>query len=205
LLCDRARGGNWVVNPTAGKVFNRGWFEIVDAVPSGGRTVRFWDLAASEKKLAKDDPDFTAGVKMKRVGDTYFVLDCIEEQMGPAATDERILNTASQDGRTVEVRWEMEGGASGKRDNRYLVSKLAGYDARGVRPQGDKLTRAKELSAQALAGNVKLLRAPWNERWLTHMHGQPDLAHDDIMDASSGAFNELAAALPRRQGGSYSG
>jgi hypothetical protein len=27
--------------------------------------------------------------------------------------------------------------------------------------------------------------------WLNHMHGQPDLPHDDIMDASSGAFNEL--------------
>lgn len=205
LLGDRDRGGNWLVKPTAGKVFNRNWFEIVDAVPGGGRTVRFWDLAASEKKLAKDDPDFTAGVKMTRVGDMYYVVDCIEERMGPAETDSLMLNTASQDTRTVDVRWEMEGGASGKRDNRYIAVKLVGYDARGVRPQGDKLTRAKGLSAQALAGNVKLVRGSWNERWLNHMHGQPDLAHDDIMDASSGAFNELTPARPQRQGGSYLG
>lgn len=205
LLGDRDRGGNWLVKPTAGKVFNRGWFGIVDAAPAGGKTIRFWDLAASEKKLAKDDPDYTAGVLMRRVGDLYYVLDCIDEREGPAAIDELMLNTASQDGKSVAVRWEMEGGASGKRDNRYLAGKLAGYDARGVRPQGDKLTRARALSAQALAGNVKLLRGPWNGPWLTHMHGQPELAHDDIMDASSGAFNELTPATMRRTGGTYTG
>jgi predicted phage terminase large subunit-like protein len=68
---------------------------------------------------------------------------------------------------------------------------LVGYDGRGIKPQGDKITRAKALAAQSLAGNVKLLRGSWNDMWLNHMHGQPDLPHDDIMDASSGAFNEL--------------
>ena len=53
-------------------------------------------------------------------------------------------------------------------------------------------SRAKPLAAQAEAGNVKLVRGPWNEAWLRHMHGQPDLPHDDIMDASSGAFGELS-------------
>lgn len=195
LLGDKERGGNWLVKPTAGKVFNRTWFEIVDAVPAGGRTVRFWDLAASEKKVVKDNPDFTANVKMRRVGDQYFILDAFEEQLEPAETDDAIVNTASQDGVEVDVRWEMEGGASGKRDNRYIVSLLARYDARGIRPQGDKLVRARGLSSQARAGNVKLLRGAWNDRWLTHMHGQPDLAHDDTMDASSGAFNELVGEV----------
>lgn len=205
LLGDRDRGGNWLVRPSAGKVFNRAWFEIVDAAPAGGWTVRFWDLAASEKKLAKDDPDYTAGVKMRRVGDTYYVLDCIEERLDPAQVDRVLRNTAGQDGQAVMVRWEMEGGASGKRDNRYIATLLAGYDARGRRPQGDKITRARGLSAQALAGNVKLVRGPWNERWLTHMHGQPDMVHDDIMDASSGAFNELVRMDRLTTGGSYQG
>lgn len=183
--------GNWLVRPAAGKVFNKGWFEIVDAVPAGGVTVRFWDLAASEKKVASDDPDYTASCLMRRVGDTYFVMDATNERIEPAATDTLMRNTQAQDGLSVRVRWEMEGGASGKRDNRYIATLLAGYDARGVRPQGDKITRARGLSAQALAGNVKLLRGAWNQRWLTHMHGQPDLPHDDEMDAASGAFNEL--------------
>jgi len=191
LLGDKVRGGNWLVKPTAGKVFNKSWFEIVDAVPAGGRTVRFWDLAASEKKMAGDDPDFTASTKMKRVGDIYYILDCTEEQMDPARTDKQMKATASQDGLSTEVRFEMEGGASGKRDMRYIVSMMAGYDVVGVRPQGDKIVRAKPLASQAEAGNIKLLKGAWNQHWLNHMHGQPDLAHDDIMDSSSGAFNIL--------------
>lgn len=183
--------GNWLVKPAAGKVFNRSWFEIVDAVPAGGYTVRFWDLAASEKKIASSDPDYTADVKMKLVNDTYYILDSNEDRMEPAATDTAMKNRALQDGKAVSVRFEMEGGASGKRDARTIVSMLDGFDIKGVRPQGDKITRSKGLASQALAGNVKLLRGSWNDRWLNHMHGQPDLAHDDTMDASSGAYNEL--------------
>lgn len=191
LLGDQKRGGNWKIKPAAGKVFNRDWFEIVDAVPAGGREVRFYDLAATEKKLATDDPDNTASVKMKKVAGIYYVLDCTEEALDPARIDAAIRNRASQDGFSVAIRFEVEGGASGKRDARSIVTMLAGYDVKGIRPQGDKLLRSKPLAAQALAGNVKLLRGSWNERWLNHMHAIPDGKHDDIHDASAGAFNEL--------------
>ena len=192
-LVDRERllGGNWKIKPAAGKVFNRGWFEIVDAAPAGGRTVRFWDLAATEKTVAKDDPDYTAGVKIRRVGDVYYILDAIAVQEAPGRVDTLIKNTASQDGIPVAVRFEREGGASGVRDARNTVSMMAGYDVRAVSPQGDKVTRAKGLAAQAEAGNVKIVRGPWNDRYLRTLHAFPDGAHDDEVDASSGAFNDL--------------
>lgn len=197
-LVDRERllSGNWKIVATAGKIFNRAWFEIVDAVPAGGEEVRFWDLAATEKKmLAKtnrtNDPDYTAGNKMKVVSGVYYVLDATAEQIGPTDADNLIKNTASQDGKRCKVRWEIEGGASGVRDNLHLAQMLAGFDCGGVRPEGDKIVRAKPFAAQAEVGNVKLLRGEWNNRWLNHMHGQPDIAHDDEMDAASGAFNEL--------------
>ena len=191
LLGDKQRGGNWKIVPAAGKIFNKSWFEIVDAVPAGLTIIRFWDLAATTKKLKKDDPDFTASVKMGKFQGIYYILDCTAEQIDPAETDRTMKNQASQDGSDIAQRWEQEGGASGKRDNVHIVSNLVGYDGVGIKPQGDKITRAKPLAAQSLAGNVKLLRGPWTEVWLNHMHGQPDLPHDDIMDASSGAFNEL--------------
>ncbi|MGB5052678.1 MAG: phage terminase large subunit, partial [Caldilineaceae bacterium] len=192
-------GGNWKVRPEAGKVFNREWFEIVDALPDRLSTVcRFWDLAATEKKV-KGDPDFTASVKMCRIGATYYIADCTENRINPAKTDEAMKNIASYDGRAVAIRFEQEGGASGKRDAASIVKNLDGFDVRPVLPQGDKLTRARGLAAQAYAGNVKLLRGQWNDRWLNHMHGQPDLAHDDIMDASSGAYNILSAGTGRRK------
>jgi hypothetical protein len=40
LLGDKKLGGNWKIKPAAGKVFNRGWFEIVEAVPSHERKRR---------------------------------------------------------------------------------------------------------------------------------------------------------------------
>lgn len=189
LLGDGLRGGNWKIEPAAGKVFNKAWFEIVDAVPAGGRELRFWDLAATSKKTA----DFTASCKGKIISNITYILDATNDQIDPARTDETIKNTAGQDGKQVAVRWEQEGGASGKRDTYHIVSMMAGYDARGISPQGDKITRAKPLAAQALAGNVKLLRGSWNERWLNHMHAQDGkpTTHDDEMDAASGMYSEL--------------
>jgi predicted phage terminase large subunit-like protein len=168
-------------------VFNRSWFEIVDAVPAGGQIVRFWDLAATEKKSA----DFTASCKGKILNGITYILDATNEQIDPAKTDAAMKNTASQDGKDVSVRFEREGGASGKRDAWHIVTNIQGFDVRGISPQGDKVMRAKPLAAQALAGNVKLLRGLWNERWLNNMHGFPDLEHDDETDAASGMYTEL--------------
>lgn len=195
---ERLLRGNWKIRPAAGKVFNRAWFEIVDAVPAGGRECRFWDFAATEKELQGDDPDFTAGVKIRVVNGVYYVLDSIAVQANPAEVDRLFVNTSRQDAAVAAeaeipycVRWEIEPGSAGIRENRRLVQMLAGIDAAGRRSTGDKITRAKPLAAQAQVGNVKLLRGSWNERWLAHMHGQPDLKHDDEMDASAGAAAEL--------------
>lgn len=203
LLGDGTRGGNWKVKPAAGKVFNKAWFEIVDAVPMGGQIIRFWDLAATAKK----DADSTASCKGKILNGIIYIYDATNDQIDPASTDNAMKNTANQDGKEVAIRFEQEGGASGKRDARYIVTMLAGYDVRGIIPQGDKILRAKPLAAQALAGNVKLLRGSWNERWLKHMHaqdGKPE-THDDEMDAASGMYNEALKGASRKQARSMQG
>jgi len=84
-----------------------------------------------------------------------------------------------------------------------LAGLLPGMDARGVRPRGDKIQRARGLSAQSEAGNVKLLEALWTEQWLDHMHAVPDGAHDDIMDGSSGAFNALRSQYKKPGASQY--
>lgn len=192
LLGDGKRGGNWKVKPAAGIIFNRAWFEIVDAVPAGGKEIRRWDLAATIKKTS----DFTASCKGKIVNEVVYILDATNDKIDPAGTDNQMKNTATQDGRQCAVRWEREGGSAGVRDTNHIVKLLAGFDARGIPSTGDKITRAKPLAAQALAGNVKLLRGPWNERWLNHMHeqdGKPS-THDDEMDAASGLYDDLLHA-----------
>jgi len=202
LLGDARRGGNWKIKPAAGKVFNRAWFEIVDAVPFGGKVVRYWDFAATEKEISqakkKNDPDYTASTKAKYIDGITYILDMTNEQIGPARTNTAMKNIAEQDGRTVAIRFEQEGGASGKRDAYNVVTALQGFDIQGIPSTKDKVRRAQPLAAQALAGNVKLLRGPWNEEFLVQMHGFPDLKHDDIPDATSGCYNALVG--PRYAG-----
>jgi len=195
---ERLLKGNWRVRPAAGNLFNRVWFPIIDEIPWGGVECRFWDLAASTRKTA----DFTAGVKIRRIRGTYFITDVIKVQAGPADIDQLMLNTAVADYQNAResstgytVRWEIEGGASGKRDDHRLRQMLRAFDCGGVRPQGDKIVRAKPLAAASQQGDIRLLKGNWNEEWLTHMHHQPDWSHDDIMDASTGAYNALSGTM----------
>jgi terminase large subunit-like protein len=60
---------------------------------------------------------------------------------------------------------------------------------------GDKLTRFGPFSSQCRAGNVKILRGPWNEDLFHVLEGFPDLAHDDEVDACSGALEMLNAEM----------
>jgi len=205
MLGDPVRGGNWRIKDSAGNVFNRAWFKIVDAVPAGGTVVRRWDFAATEKELTKADPDYTASCLMLRVGASFYILDATAEQIGPAEIERTFKNTAEQDRarcaaeeREYLLRWEMEGGSAGKRDTYRLISELQGYDARGIKSTGDKITRAKPLAVQAEAGNVYLLRGPWIERWLTQMNAIPDWPHDDEMDAAAGAYFDLTTGRVRK-------
>ena len=101
------------------------------------------------------------------------------------------MKTAAEDGVNCAIRWEREGGASGKRDSLHLVTMLRGYDAEGVPPQGDKIQRAKPLASQAKAGKVALLYGDLNEQFKNALHSFPDSSHDDIPDSASSCFNCL--------------
>lgn len=186
---ERLLRANHKIKPAAGKVFNRDWFPIRDDIPGIVRTVRFWDFAATEKKRKLGAA--TASVKMCLDAHGRFgVLDVTEDWIGPAEVDDHAVAVARQDGLVVAQRWEEEGGSSGKRSSATLAGKMAGLDCAGVRPTGDKLERSRPLAAQTKAGNVWLLRAAWNDRFLTHMHNIPD-GRFDIHDAAAGSFNEL--------------
>lgn len=198
---DRARllHGNWKAKYTAGKVFRGEWFDIVDpaAVPELKFIVRFWDLASTEadyRVVGKaTEPCYTASVKLgtdSKKGD-FWVLDATENHWSPGETNKNILNIATQDGPTTWVRWEIEGGASGKRDNYELGVMLQHFNANGVRPKGDKLTRAKPLSQAVYNRRVHLVKSKWNSNFINRLSDFPDAKIKDLVDAASGAFYEL--------------
>ena len=199
---ERLLRGNWDIKFEKGTFFSRVWFEVVDFAPKCTGVVRFWDLAATEATYNKQ-ACYTAGVKMGKVGTTYYVLDVIAEKFDPARTNELIAATARQDGKNVVVRWEREPGASGKRDSYTLMNLLDGFDAIGVIPDASKLVRAKPFAAAAYRGDVKLVRGEWNDRYLGWLQAFPAGAVKDPIDASSGAYNYLVETVPGETGCLY--
>jgi predicted phage terminase large subunit-like protein len=190
--------GDWDVLPEAGKVFNREWFDVVEPneVPESDDQfhawdVRFWDFAASEKTTKGDDPDWSVGTRIRKHNGKFYVMDVKRFRATPGDLEARIKQIA-KDEPAVPIRFEEEGGSSGKIAVRHIITELAGYDVRAIRPQGDKVTRAMPLASQSEVGNVKIARGAWNEQWLTELHHFPDADHDDCVDSASGAFTYIA-------------
>ncbi|MBV9202980.1 MAG: phage terminase large subunit, partial [Alphaproteobacteria bacterium] len=68
---------------------------------------------------------------------------------------------------------------------------LSGFTVTAAPESGDKLTRFGPFSSQCRAGNVKIRRGAWNEELFRVLEGFPELAHDDEVDACSGALEML--------------
>lgn len=191
---ERLEKGNWKIKPEAGTMFRREWFEILDEIPAGLRGhVRFYDMAGTEKSKKNTDPDWTAGCKMARDKDNYYVLDMIHVQRNPTDTDAIIEKTLEVDGYEVVQRMEQEPGSSGKKVIAdYKRGMFRGYNYDGVPSTGSKVARANRASAAAGAGRIKLIRGPWIESFITEAEFFPDGPHDDQVDAFTGAFNYLS-------------
>lgn len=190
---ERLKKGNWNIRASAGSYFQRSDFEIVDALPAGKhkKTVRAWDFAGTDTKDG-DDPDWTVGLKMSVIDDVYYVEHVERFRVDASKVKQRVTNTASGDGTGVTVRLTQDPGQAGKAQVKDYVSGLAGYSVKYETASGDKTTRATPYSSQVQAGNVKLLRGPWNDAYLAELENFPVGSHDDQVDASSDAFNELA-------------
>lgn len=178
-----------------GGMFKTDWFEIVGRGASGPNVqrVRYWDRAASVKG------DFTVGALMATDGTgTYWVEDIVRFRGSSADNERRILQTAQVDGQAVKIYMETEGGSSGYDANLCYSRLLAGYSFRGDRPKLSKELRADPFAAQCENGNVKLVRGDWNRDYIGELASFPMGLNDDQVDASSGAFNQLAGRPAQR-------
>lgn len=184
--------GNWNIRASAGSYFKRSDVEIVDAHPQIKKWVRAWDQAGSIAKQDSDDPDWTAGVLMGLGVDGYYYVANVERFRSEGSQiDKRIKNIASLDDKQVTIRIAKDPAQAGKRLAQAQVTMLAGYNVRARGINGDKETRAKPLSSQWEAGNIKVVRGDWNEDFLREMENFPEGGHDDQVDACVDAFDEL--------------
>src|SRR5436190_4506106 len=188
---ERLLSGNWKIRPAAGLYFKREWCAVADQAPADLDIVRYWDLAATEK-TALNDPDWTVGIKLGRdTNGGHWLLDMVRGRANPGDVDRLLLNTATQDGNRVRIGFGQDPGQAGKSQALHLVRALSGFSVLPAAERGDKLTRFGPFSAQCRAVNVKMWCGSWEDELFRVLEGFPDLAHDDEVDACSGALEML--------------
>jgi predicted phage terminase large subunit-like protein len=193
---ERLLNGDWNI-PDDGELFQRDWFEQIDRhqLPPLNRSVRFWDLAATEPTASSPDPDYTVGLRLdldERTGDSY-VTDVVRVRKAPGAIEQLVASTAHLDGKSVRISIEQEPGAAGLAViDRYKRHVLRGFSVRGERATGAKEVRASVAAAAAENGLIKIIRGRNTNELIDELCAFPHGAHDDCVDALAGAHQALS-------------
>ena len=191
---ERARllDGNWEVREEGG-MFKREWFTITGVFPEDMQKVRYWDLAATAPKHGSD-PDWTVGALVGHKEGRYFVLDVRRMKGTPYDVEKLIKITSEEDGISTRIVMEQEPGSSGVNViDHYARHVVPGFNFKGQKSNTSKKDRAGVFSAASEAGNVMLARATWNTPFLDECEVFPYGAHDDQVDAISGAIQALVS------------
>lgn len=187
--------GNWNVRASAGNYFRREMFQIVEVLPpASGRSIRYWDRAATKPHPGNKDPDWTRGVKLVALADGRFcVTNVVSMRDAPGPVETLVKNTATHDGHGCQIGLEQDPGSAGVSDIANMVRVLPGYQVKVKKPTKDKPTRAKPVSSACENGLVVVLRGEWNEDFFQELENFSDdlTGKDDQVDAFSGAYNTL--------------
>lgn len=192
---ERLLRGDWDVTEE-GKLFRATlWMSgrYLDAAPRVVRSVRHWDLAASEPSPSYPDPDYTVGTKLGLLESGFVVvLDVTRARLNPGEVEELTRATAEADGRETIIGLEQEPGSAGKGQVEHFRRRvLRGFIVQDDKPTGDKATRAVAVASAMSKGDVLAVRGDWLSSWLSELDGFPAGGHDDQVDSLAGAHTLL--------------
>lgn len=178
--------------PAEGGIFKRAWFHRVSGTPEIVHTVRYWDLAMSSRETA----DYTVGVKIGQALDGhYYILDVTRFQLEWGDVVPKIAEIAIADGASVLIGVEEAGFMSRAIQELNQDHRLHGYAVFGYPVDKDKVTRALPFAARLSAGTVHVVDNYWTDDYLDEMCSFPNGAHDDQVDASSGAWAMIGSSM----------
>lgn len=187
--------GDFLARPGAGKYFKRNWFSALPVCPADiVSRCRYWDRAGTEKT----ENDASAGVRLAKTKDGLWVVESVRTFRGsPGEVEAAIKQCAILDGLRCPQVLELDPGSAGLAEKRALSLALVGHTFRWAPKRSDKVTAAGPASAQAEAGNFRVLPGAWVEPFFDELEQFPEGDHDDQVDGLSGAFNWL---LGKRSG-----
>ena len=189
--------------PREGGMFKWAWWQLIEDIPAVGTMIRYWDLAGTEPKGGRHDPDYSAGALLCRMADKRTaIVDVARFRKSIAARDAELLRICRDDLSKYRGRitwWiETEAGIAGKERTEKLVRELQaiGMSVKTEHPTGNKVLRAEPLASAAEVGNVVLCPGDWRDDFRTEAADFPHGAHDDQIDATDGGFAKLDGVLP---------
>ncbi len=173
--------------PPEGQTILRKWFTPIDILPAGLKWVRYWDLAYTTKTSA----DYTACVKLAI--DPYtraiYIADAWHGRLEWSQVRERIINQCLADGRDILCAIEKNGTQVTMVQEIQSERRLTGYAIYGSKIDADKYTRAMAWAGVAAQSGVWMQRhIGCYDELIQECITFPLAAHDDLVDAISGAF-----------------
>lgn len=166
----------------------------VDEVPEGAAYARVWDLADTV-----DDGDYTAGLRMARIDEDFYLDDIELHRKSPGAVTTLIKATAASDGPSVPIGIEIL--RNGKAAFALASSALPGYDVRPCVAVGDKEVRARPFAVAVDHGHVYVTkRFKANREAMNQLRMFPTKGvHDDVVDVAAYAHGMLATPAIRSE------
>lgn len=210
----RAREVEGRIADETGALGMRSWFidredkqeKILEVAPDWIKTtVRFWDLAGTEKKMMptgqKNDPDETMGTLLGT--DEPKERFCMIDQVGGAWSWETIkkmvVYVAERDGQDVTICFEQEPASGGKNQvaelTNWIKSQLPEWSVTSLEAKklGDRVLAANTWFGEAADGKWYMVKGNWNEPFLGQLEYFPNPAiHDDRITSASGARHKIA-------------
>lgn len=175
-----------------GGLFKRAWFyPLVKEPPMILRTIRYWDLAMSEKTHA----DYTVGVKIGQGADGHFyVLDVVRRQIDWGNLVGWMAMVMLEDGEDCAQGVEQQGYMSKAIQDLNLDARLRLHRIMGYTKHRDKVTAALPLAAR-LADTTKVIHVldrSWTPTFVDELCAFPYGANDDQVDAAAGAYDMIS-------------
>ena len=176
-------------SPAEGGIFKRAWFsQIINAPPPGLKWVRAYDLACS----AGTTSDYTASFRVAADKEQNIYIDGgFRRKIEYPEQRRYILGRIAAERDATHIVELSANGHAVLADLSHEKQTL-GRALRGVKPRGDKHSRAIGWMAAAEAGRVFLVRGHWNHDLIEEAAAFPTGTHDDQFDAISLAVHGLA-------------
>lgn len=190
-----------------GYFFDADALRYADALPanlSGFKFCRAWDLAATQ-----GGGDYTAGpLHALSTRSLEYVVDVVRGQLSSDNVRKLMLATARADVEkfgAVTYVIPNDPGQAGTDQSAQLAAMLRqvkGITVKIVAPTGRKSVRARGLADQCNNGNLILIKGEWNWHYkeeLRKFREDEQHEHDDQVDGSADAHNELIPTRPKRE------